>query len=144
MVFKAASFFKEVTQALGRDPKGRNSALPIASVSGRVELISSMKGDITNQLIPWGLLIMSQSQNEVWSRVKPVAGVVGRAKDDRDRLTTATATNPWVIRWISGLNKKSDLQEIGNPLCIWLFTTYQLLKSHDGWGSLKAEPPSSR
>lgn len=61
-----------------------------------------MKGDITNQLIPWGLLIMSQSQNEVWSRVKPVAGVVGRAKDDRDRpLTPATATKSLLIRWIS-------------------------------------------
>lgn len=78
-----------------------------------------MKGDITNQLIPWGLLIMSQSQNEVWSRVKPVAGVVGRAKDDRDCPPDHCHRHqiPAYKVDFPGLNKKSDLQEtVGNPL----------------------------
>lgn len=55
-------------QALSSDPKG--SALPIASVSGRV----GSQGHGTDQPHPPGLLATGRSQKDVWSRAKP-AGV---------------------------------------------------------------------
>lgn len=88
--------------------------------------ISSTKGDIINQLIPWGLLTMSQSQNEVWSRVKPVGRGGGRSKG-----CPRPPPDPCHCHQIPaykvdfpGLNKKSDQQEtVGNPL-VHLFIYY--------------------
>lgn len=73
--------FKEVTASSGQGPQRQELGSPDSfSYQGGLSPISSMKGDIINQLIPWGLLTTSQSQNEVWSRVKPVGKGGGRRK----------------------------------------------------------------